>query len=307
VTGVPVMGGAFSVDAPVRPGDLVGLTLTGPYRHAPLSFRVVDLRASVDHDGSVRGTIGVDATPAADAVLVDTNGRTAGAPIARDGGFASPTGLTAANASGTVTYAGGTRAGIFRTSIGFGPTAAPAAPTPSGARPAPPVAPTPANQPSATQPAAAQPADTVAALGQRALELVSYRWRSLGYRLVFMPGRPGVRAVSDTAHRVITVYVRTTDAPQRIAHDIAHELGHAYDARLLRPRDRRAYLALRGRPHAAWWPTAAGSDYATGAGDFAEVFALCHSPSAEFRSALAPRPSNPCALLARLRRKTAKR
>jgi hypothetical protein len=106
---------------------------------------------------------------------------------------------------------------------------------------------------------------------------------------------------------VITVYVRTTDAPERVAHDIAHELGHAYDARFLHPRDHRAYLVLRRRPRAAWWPTAGGPDYASGAGDFAEVFALCHSPSPEFRSTLAPRPAAPCGLLGRLRAKMVRR
>jgi hypothetical protein len=108
----------------------------------------------------------------------------------------------------------------------------------------------------------------------------------------------GVRATTDTLHHKITVYVRTSDTPRRIAHDIAHELGHAYDARLLRPRDHRAYLTLRRRPRATWWPSAPGSDYASGAGDFAEVFALCHAPSKEFRSTLAPRPKHPCALVA---------
>jgi hypothetical protein len=144
-------------------------------------------------------------------------------------------------------------------------------------------------------------------LGQRALRLVSYPWRNLGYRLVFLAGRPGVRAETNSVRHTITVYVRTTDTPQRVAHDIAHELGHAYDARFLHDRDRRAYVTLRGRPRAPWWPTAAGSDYATGAGDFAEVFALCHSPSPEFRSTLAPRPANACALLGRLRTRMGKR
>jgi hypothetical protein len=143
--------------------------------------------------------------------------------------------------------------------------------------------------------------------GRRALGLVNYPWRRLGYRLVFAPGRVGVRAKTDIARRTITIYVRKTDKPERIAHDIAHELGHAYDARYLKPRDRHAYVVLRHRPHAEWWPTAAGSDYASGAGDFAEVFALCHASSREFRSTLSPRPAHPCALLSRLNPKAAKR
>jgi virginiamycin B lyase len=296
-----VTAGAFTVDAPVRGGDVVTLTLTGPYPHAAISFRVVALPASVAHDGAVHGTMGPGGAPLGDAVLVGLDGRTAGALIARDGAFASPPGFASETASGTVTYAGATRAGTFRTVAGFGPAPVAAAPAKAAAPPTAPAAPVTKKLP------AAHPAVTVAALGRRALALVSYPWRTLGYRLVFLPGRAGIRAKTDTAHRTITVYVRTTDAPQRIAHDIAHELGHAYDARFLRFRDRRAYVALRGRPHAAWWPTAAGSDYATGAGDFAEVFALCHSASREFRSTLAPRPAHPCALLGRLSAKRGKR
>ncbi|NUR76034.1 MAG: hypothetical protein HOQ28_07105, partial [Thermoleophilia bacterium] len=131
---VPVAGGAFAIDAPVRGGDVVRLTLDGPYPHVPLSFRVVDLHASVADDGSVRGTVGPGGAPLADLVEVDADGHGAGARIARDGGFASPTGFVDAAGSGTLTYAGATRAGIFRTVAGFGPEpvssppAAPAAP-----------------------------------------------------------------------------------------------------------------------------------------------------------------------------------
>src|SRR5205823_7600836 len=136
-----------------------------------------------------------------------------GALIARDGTFASPIGFAAADASGTVTFAGATRAGLFRTVEGFGPTPpvvsdpvpippsadGPPAPAP-GATPSPP-APSagvpPAPAPAAPAPVRTQPQPaaqravtvTVAALGRRALALVHYPWRRLGYRLVFAPGR----------------------------------------------------------------------------------------------------------------------
>jgi streptogramin lyase len=312
---VPVTGGSFTLDAPVHGGDLVRLTLHGTYPRAPLSFPVSDLDAVVSHDGSIHGKLVLSDQPPADAVQVDANGRTAGAPIARDGGFASPTGVAAPSASGTVTYAGGTIAGIFRTVAAFGPaptasgsepqTGTAAGTTPSSGAPAASGSDTVtgaarATKSKATPKARTRKTVTVSARGRRALALVSYRWRHLGYRIVFAPARVGVRAMTDTRHHTITIYVRTTDRPQRIAHDIAHELGHAYDARFLRPRDRHAYLVLRGRPRAVWWPAAAGSDYASGAGDFAEVFAICHAPSKEFRSTLAPRPKRPCALLGAL-------
>jgi hypothetical protein len=88
--------------------------------------------------------------------------------------------------------------------------------------------------------------------------------------------RGGVRGQTDTALRTITLYVDARDATHRAAHDLAHEVG---------------------APAARWSPAQAGSDYATGAGDFAEVFARCHAASPEFRSRLAPRPADACALL----------
>jgi hypothetical protein len=119
----------------------------------------------------------------------------------------------------------------------------------------------------------------------------------LGYSIRFAPGRTGVRADTYIAARRITIFLRKGDVPSLVSHDIAHEMGHAFDAARMSAAARRAYLRARGAPRAAWWPKRAGSDYAVGAGDFAEVFALCHAPSAVFRSTLAPRPANPCGLL----------
>jgi hypothetical protein len=130
-----------------------------------------------------------------------------------------------------------------------------------------------------------------------ALELVSGRPADLGYRLVIAPPRPRVRGVTDRFRRTITLFVGDHEVPHVLAHDLAHELGHAFDDRRMTDALRRAYLRRRGRPEARWWPHGQFSDYATGAGDFAEVFALCHAASPEFRSRLAPRPQDPCAVL----------
>jgi hypothetical protein len=130
-----------------------------------------------------------------------------------------------------------------------------------------------------------------------ALELVSGRPADLGYRLVIAPPRRRVRGVTDRGRRTITLFVGDHEVPHMLAHDLAHELGHAFDDRRMTDRMRRAYLRRRGRPASQWWPRGRFSDYATGAGDFAEVFALCHAASPEFRSRLAPRPRDPCALL----------
>jgi hypothetical protein len=133
-------------------------------------------------------------------------------------------------------------------------------------------------------------------IGANALTLVGYDPSSLGYRVRFEPGRTDVRAQVDRSSETISVYLRRGDIAHVVAHDIAHELGHAYDQQRMNDAERRAYLASRGVPAAAWLPTA-DSDYAVGAGDFAEVFALCHSASPDFRSRLAPRPASPCELL----------
>jgi hypothetical protein len=145
------------------------------------------------------------------------------------------------------------------------------------------------------------------AMTAAALELVSGRPSDLGYRLVIRPPRPDVRAVTDRGRRTITVFVSDHEVPHMLAHDLAHELGHAFDDRRMTDRLRQAYLRRRGRPAAQWWPQGRFSDYAFGAGDFAEVFALCHAASPEFRSRLAPRPKDPCALLPRSARELGRR
>jgi hypothetical protein len=164
--------------------------------------------------------------------------------------------------------------------------------------------PTAANRPQGQATAAAEPAaatrqaGAVEVIARRALALVDVPVDKVGYHLVFAPPKPGVRAQTDRATKTITVFAASFDEPSSLAHDIAHELGHAYDDRFLDDNARRAFLRTRGVPDVPWWPGAQVSDYGTGAGDFAEVFALCHARSAEFRSLLASRPADACTALA---------
>ncbi len=154
------------------------------------------------------------------------------------------------------------------------------------------------DDPSARAPAPAAPATAAGrALVAQAQGLVDVRPSDLGYRLIVRGAFGAIRGRTRTGTRTITLYVRAGDAAHRVAHDLAHEIGHAYDARRLTPARRRAWLRARGVPGAPWFPTSSSSDYETGAGDFAEVFARCHATSPEFRSRLAPRPPNACALL----------
>jgi hypothetical protein len=126
---------------------------------------------------------------------------------------------------------------------------------------------------------------------------VSITPAELGYTLRIAGPLPGMRGRTDNATRTITLFVSPHDTPNVVAHDLGHELGHAYDARRLTPARRAAYLRARGMPRAPWLPGAKASDYRSGAGDFAEVFALCHASSPVYRSRLAARPQDPCGVL----------
>jgi hypothetical protein len=132
---------------------------------------------------------------------------------------------------------------------------------------------------------------------RRARALVAVTPAQLGYRLRVAGPVAGLRGRTDTAARTITLYVAPGDAPGAVAHDLGHELGHAFDSTRLTDADRAAYLRARGVAGATWFPGGRASDYRSGAGDFAEVFALCHAASTVYRSRLAARPQDPCGVL----------
>lgn len=142
------------------------------------------------------------------------------------------------------------------------------------------------------------PAQAAALVG-RAQAVVDVRPTALGYRLAVAGPRAGVRGQTDRARRTITLYLAAGDPAHRVAHDLAHEIGHAYDDRRLTAAGRAAWLRARGAAGRPWSPGEGASDYASGAGDFAEVYARCHAASPDFRSRLAPAPRDPCASLPR--------
>jgi hypothetical protein len=144
---------------------------------------------------------------------------------------------------------------------------------------------------SATDAAAAR------AVVDRAQRLITVSPAQLGYKLRVAGPVAGLGGQTDNATRTITLYVAPDDTPNVVAHDLAHEIGHAFDARRLTPAQRAAYLRVRGAPAAEWLPGSRATDYRSGAGDFAEVFALCHAPSPVYRSRLADRPQDACGVL----------
>lgn len=140
----------------------------------------------------------------------------------------------------------------------------------SAAIPVPPVLPIPPGA-VADVPAAD---DAAASLGGRALALVDWDVDGLGYAIEFRGERTNLRALTFPYEKRIEVYVREDDDLTKLAHVVAHEIGHAIDVEHNSADDRRQWLLSRGLDaDYPWWPVSAKTDFATGAGDFAECFA----------------------------------
>lgn len=132
-------------------------------------------------------------------------------------------------------------------------------------------------------------------LALQAMQLVRYDWvaRLQGWTVRFRDGRRGVRGLTFPDQRLVEVYVRPDDDPVMLAHVFAHELGHAVDLAKLNDAARAQWLTTRGLARSTvWFPGAAGvSDFATGAGDFAESFAWVRGPAGPWAGELGPPPN----------------
>jgi hypothetical protein len=120
----------------------------------------------------------------------------------------------------------------------------------------------------------------------------------------FAPGRTGYLGLTHLAERRIEIFVRSCDAEsdELLRHVIAHELGHGFDTAHLDAATRRAWQAARGIPLSTPWYGCSGcTDFATPAGDFAEVYAQWARGATTNRSELAG--DVPPAELARLAEK----
>jgi hypothetical protein len=126
---------------------------------------------------------------------------------------------------------------------------------------------------------------------ESALTLIQIPWQKLGYEIVFMPPRAGYRAMTLPAKHRIEIYARPQDDLNLLAHDIAHEIGHAIDLIHNTAETRRRWMLARGiDPATRWFGCDRCSDYNTPSGDFAETFALLLAGPKHFRGRIAPRP-----------------
>ena len=114
-------------------------------------------------------------------------------------------------------------------------------------------------------------------IGATALDLIPFDWQTRlpGWTIVFKDRVPERLGYAHFDQRRIEIYVRSSQTPRDVAEVLAHELGHAVDVTSLTREDRARWLGARGLESTAWWPPeGARSDFASGAGDWAEAFAM---------------------------------
>lgn len=131
-------------------------------------------------------------------------------------------------------------------------------------------------------------------IGLDALEQIEYPWVQMlpGWTIEFTGSNEDLFGLTHTRERRIEIFVRPDQTPEMLAHVIAHEIGHAIDVTLNDGDDRRAWQEARGIEHAEWWPGSGATDFATGAGDFAESFASWQASHQGFRSELGGLPTD---------------
>jgi hypothetical protein len=142
--------------------------------------------------------------------------------------------------------------------------------------------------------AGAPPADAqehAQAVGEAAVAMLDYPVETLGWEIRFLPGRTGFLGLAIGPKRRIEIYVRSTQSVTDIAHTLAHEVGHAVDLTYGTGYRHREYLRMRGFDlDTEWFGCDECSDYATPAGDFAEVFEYWLLGGGDFRSQLGSPP-----------------
>ena len=164
----------------------------------------------------------------------------------------------------------------------------------------------PAARPAAVRPAARPAAATAPTTASAATSCSGSGWQQrrgqaalaslrggagrAGYAVVFAPARAGYLGLTHLDAKRIEVFVRTCErqSTDLLRHVMAHELGHAHDTELISTARRAEWRQVRGIPASTPWYGCSGcTDFATPAGDFAEVYAQWARGASTNRSQLA--------------------
>jgi hypothetical protein len=185
------------------------------------------------------------------------------------------------------------------------PSRAPAAAVARPAAPAPSLPSTPAPSRPAAVPAPAAPAPAADPLcsgdgwqqrrGAAALASLRRPSDAASFTVQFEPGRSDVIGLATLSQRRLQVFVRPCAqlSSGLLRHVVAHEMGHLVDATRMTDSLRAQYLAARGIAAGTPWYGCSGcTDFATPAGDFAEVYAQWQAGESSNHSQLAPAPSS---------------
>jgi len=111
-----------------------------------------------------------------------------------------------------------------------------------------------------------------AEIGQSAEASVDYDFRAVlpDWQIIYADDHPDFLGVTRSDDKSIVIHVEPGATPDLIAAVLMHEVGHAIDLERMNDVQRSQWIALRDMP-ATWWPGNGLSDFAVGAGDFAEA------------------------------------
>ncbi|MBC7375329.1 MAG: hypothetical protein H7323_15175 [Frankiales bacterium] len=114
--------------------------------------------------------------------------------------------------------------------------------------------------------------------------------RPAGWTVSYAPARMGYLGLTHLDERRIELFVRSCakQSTELLRHVAAHELGHARDTALMTAATRRQWMAARGiKAGTSWYGCNGCTDFATPAGDFAEVYAQWARGATTSRSTIA--------------------
>lgn len=111
-------------------------------------------------------------------------------------------------------------------------------------------------------------------IGAQAEALISYDFRSElpDWQITFEDENADYLGVTLSEIKTISIYVQPDSTVESVAGVLMHEVGHALDIERLNDLERAEWIELRDMP-STWWPGNGLSDFAVGAGDFAEAVA----------------------------------